>query len=580
MLIRRYEIVKDQKDQLEKLRHSCSHVMAQAVQELFPGTKVAIGPTIEDGFYYDFDSPHRFVIEDFESIEKRMKEIASKNLPFVRSEKSRDEAVEFFANKGENYKIVLAQAIPAGESITFYQHDSFIDLCRGPHLESTGPIKHFKLLNVSGAYWRGDEKNPMLQRIYGTAWFIKDDLDNYLKRLEEAKKRDHRKLGVELDLFSLHEEIGGGLVLWHPKGALVRYLIEEFWRREHLKYGYELVFSPHIARQDLWSVSGHLEWYQEYLYNPMDIDGQKYLIKPMNCPFHITMYNSRLRSYRDLPMRWAELGTVYRYERSGVLHGLLRVRGFTQDDAHLFIRHDQLNEEVERTIRFCLHILRSFGFESFNTYLATRPEKFVGEISAWNEAEAALKRGLEAVGLKYETDAGGGAFYGPKIDLKLVDALGREWQCSTIQVDFQLPERFKLEYVAQDGSRVRPCMIHRALLGSIERFFAVLVEHYAGAFPLWLAPVQVKFINIKEETAAYCEKAAEKLRGESFRVEVDKSKETLNAKIRNATMEKVPVLAIVGKKEQDEESVTLRARNGTNLGMVKLADLAIFLRKM
>ena len=491
---------------LQTLRHSTAHVMADAVKRLFPGAKVTIGPAIETGFYYDFDVPRPFAEDDLARIEAEMQKIVDANYKFERVEIPRDEARETFARMGETYKVEILDAIPADSVITIYRSGDFIDLCRGPHVETTGQIKAFKLLSVAGAYWRGDERNPMLQRIYGTAFFEKKDLADHLHRLEEAKKRDHRRLGKDLDLFSIDETIGGGLVLWHPKGARVRYLTEQFWREEHYAQGYELVSSPHVAREALWNTSGHTGFYKDNMFAGLDIEGQQYLVKPMNCPFHITIFKHGLRSYRDLPLRFAELGTVYRYERSGVLHGLLRVRGFTQDDAHLFMRRDQVPEEIERTLSFCLYILRTFGFTDFKLYLATRPPKYIGEIPQWDEAEQHLLDALKKSGLEYEMDPGGGAFYGPKIDLKLRDAIGREWQCSTIQVDFMLPERFDLTYIGQDGAKHRVVMLHRALLGSLERFFAVLIEHYAGAFPLWLAPVQARVVTISEKQEEWAKK--------------------------------------------------------------------------
>ncbi|HEY3356853.1 MAG TPA: threonine--tRNA ligase [Polyangia bacterium] len=555
---------------LETLNHSAAHIMASAVKRLFPEAKVTIGPAINNGFYYDFDVPRPFTEDDLGRIEDEMRKVVNANLEFQREEIPRDQAIDLFRGMGETYKVEIIEGIPADAPISLYRHGDFVDLCRGPHVDRTSRVKAFKLTSVAGAYWRGDEHRPMLQRIYGCAFPDKTALHEHLRKIEEAKKRDHRKLGKELDLFSIEEEIGGGLVLWHPKGALVRYLIEEFWRREHLKSGYDLVGSPHIARENLWHTSGHLGWYKENMFSGMDVDGQQYLVKPMNCPYHITMYSGKMRSYRDLPLRWAELGTVYRYERSGVLHGLLRVRGFTQDDAHLFIRRDQLNEEIERVIKFCLHILRSFGFENFKVYLATRPAKFAGEVPAWDEAEAALKRGLDATGLSYEMDEGGGAFYGPKIDLKLVDALEREWQCSTIQVDFQLPERFQMEYVAPDGTRQRPSMIHRALLGSIERFFAVLLEHYAGALPLWLAPVQARIVTVSEKAEAFGQEALDRLVAAGVRAEADLSSDKLGAKIRRAQLEKVPYMLVIGDKEVADRGVSPRTRDGKQGALVTL----------
>jgi threonyl-tRNA synthetase len=564
---------------LQTLRHSAAHIMAEAVKRLYPEAKVTIGPSIETGFYYDFDVPRPFTEEDLAKIEAEMARIVEANHRFERLELTRDQAREIFARMGETYKVEILDAIPAGQTITAYRSGEFVDLCRGPHVESTGQLKAFKLLSVAGAYWRGDERNPMLQRIYGTAFFEKKDLEEHLHRLEEAKRRDHRKLGKELDLFSIDETIGGGLVLWHPKGARVRYLAEQFWREEHFAKGYELVGSPHVARDTLWNISGHLSWYKENMYAGMEVEGQQYLVKPMNCPFHITIFKHGLRSYRELPLRFAELGTVYRYERSCVLHGLLRVRGFTQDDAHIFMRRDQLAEELDRTLSFCLHILRTFGFTDFKLYLATRPEKFVGEIPLWDEAEKYLFETLKKSGLEYELDPGGGAFYGPKIDLKLRDAIGREWQCSTIQVDFQLPEKFDLTYVGQDGAKHRVAMIHRALYGSIERFFAVLLEHYAGAFPLWLAPVQARVVTISEKQEEWARTVAQTLHERGFRVDTDLSSDKVGAKIRRAQLEKIPVMLVCGPKEMDAGSVAPRLRDGKQLEVMALADFERWMAK-
>jgi threonyl-tRNA synthetase len=564
---------------LQTLRHSAAHIMAEAVKRLYPEAKVTIGPSIETGFYYDFDVPRPFTEDDLAKIEAEMARIVEANHRFERLELTRDQAREIFARMGETYKVEILDAIPAGQTITAYRSGEFVDLCRGPHVESTGQLKAFKLLSVAGAYWRGDERNPMLQRIYGTAFFEKKDLEEHLHRLEEAKRRDHRKLGKELDLFSIDETIGGGLVLWHPKGARVRYLAEQFWREEHFAKGYELVGSPHVARDTLWNISGHLSWYKENMYAGMEVEGQQYLVKPMNCPFHITIFKHGLRSYRELPLRFAELGTVYRYERSGVLHGLLRVRGFTQDDAHIFMRRDQLAEELDRTLSFCLHILRTFGFTDFKLYLATRPEKFVGEIPLWDEAEKYLFETLKKSGLEYELDPGGGAFYGPKIDLKLRDAIGREWQCSTIQVDFQLPEKFDLTYVGQDGAKHRVAMIHRALYGSIERFFAVLLEHYAGAFPLWLAAVQARVVTISEKQEEWARTVAQTLHERGFRVDTDLSSDKVGAKIRRAQLEKIPVMLVCGPKEMDAGSVAPRLRDGKQLEVMALADFERWMAK-
>jgi threonyl-tRNA synthetase len=555
---------------LQTLRHSAAHIMADAVKRLFPEAKVTIGPSIETGFYYDFDVPRPFTEEDLGRIEAEMHRIAKENHPFERVELTREQARELFARLGETYKVEILDAIPEGQVITAYRSGEFVDLCRGPHIETTGKLGAFKLLSVAGAYWRGDERNPMLQRIYGTAFHTKKELDEHLHRLEEAKRRDHRKLGKELDLFSIDETIGGGLVLWHPKGARVRYLAEQFWREEHYKQGYDLVASPHVARDSLWHTSGHLSFYKENMYAGMEVEGQQYLVKPMNCPFHATMFKHGLRSYRELPLRWAELGTVYRYERSGVLHGLLRVRGFTQDDAHIFMRRDQLAEELDRTLEFCLFILRTFGFTDFKLYFATRPPKYVGELELWDEAERLLLATLQKSGLEFEVDEGGGAFYGPKIDIKLRDAIGREWQCSTIQADFQLPERFDLSYVGQDGAKHRVAMIHRALFGSLERFFAVLIEHYAGAFPMWLAPVQARVLTISEKQETWARNVLGVLQNRGFRVDADLSPDKVGAKIRRAQLEKIPVMLVCGPKEMEAGTVAPRLRDGKQLDPMPL----------
>ena len=564
--------------ELYKIRHSAAHIMAQAVMEMFPGqARIAIGPPIEDGFYYDFELPRQLSPEDFEAIEKRMRQIIAAKHPFIRREVSAEEARRQF--KDQPYKIELIDGLdqggrdeygnPIGEKpvISFYTHDTFTDLCRGPHVEHTGKVNPsaFKLMSVAGAYWRGDSARPMLQRVYGTAWKTAEELEQHLWRIEEAKKRDHRKLGRELDLFSVSDDVGPGLILWHPKGAMIRVLVEDFSRQEHLKNGYEWVFSPHIGRAQLWETSGHLGFYKENMYSPMDIEGEAYYAKPMNCPFHIQIYKSHIRSYRDLPRRYAEYGTVYRYERSGVLHGLTRVRGFTQDDAHIFCRPDQVEAEIARALDFSLFVLRRMGLTDFKAYLATRPEKYVGEIPDWDMAIAALRRAVEKAGLPYEVDEGGGAFYGPKIDLKVNDALGREWQLSTIQFDFNLPERFGLEFIGEDGQPRRPYMVHRALLGSMERFFGVLIEHFAGAFPLWLAPVQVMMIPVADRHIDYAREVAEKLKAQGFRVEVDERGERMQAKIRDAQLQKVPFMLVVGDKDQAAGAVSVRRRTGEDL---------------
>jgi threonyl-tRNA synthetase len=572
--------------QLYRVRHSAAHVMAQAVMEMFPPgeARIAIGPPIENGFYYDFELPRSLTPEDLDTIENRMREIIKENQPFVREEVSAEQAKAEFAN--QPYKIELIEGLEKGGRdeygnplkekpvISFYRDGAFVDLCRGPHVESTGKInpRAIKLMSIAGAYWRGDEKNTMLQRIYGTAWESKDDLHQYLWRLEEAKKRDHRKLGKELDLYSVSEDVGPGLILWHPKGAMIRVLVEDFCRKAHLDNGYEWVFSPHIGRAHLWETSGHLGFYKENMYAAMDIDGEEYYAKPMNCPFHIQIFKSQMRSYRDLPKRFAENGTVYRYERAGVLHGLTRVRGFTQDDAHIFCRPDQVEVEISRALEFSLYILRSFGLTDFKAYLSTMPEKYVGEPADWDKATEALRRAVEAQAIPYETDEGGGAFYGPKIDLKVNDALGREWQLSTIQFDFNLPMRFGLEYVGEDGKPHQPYMVHRALLGSMERFFGVLIEHYAGAFPVWLAPVQAMIVPIADRHVAYAQEVQQQLKAAGIRSEVDESSDRMQAKIRNAQLQKIPYMLVIGDKEAEAGAVAIRLRSGEDLKAKPLAE--------
>lgn len=552
-------ITLDSKEGLEIYRHSTSHIMARAVRELFEGVKVAIGPPIEDGFYYDFDLPHPFTPEDLQRIEKRMWEIVQADRPFIREEMIKEDALRFFGERGEVYKVELIREIPE-DKVTIYRLDGFVDLCRGPHLPSTGWVKAFKLLSIAGAYWRGDERNKMLQRIYGTAFPTKEALDDYLRRIDEAKRRDHRRLGKELGLFSINDDTGAGLILWHPKGAVVRDIIERFWKDEHYRKGYHIVYTPHVAKVDLWKTSGHWEFYRENLYSPMDVEGQDYIVKPMNCPFHIQIYQSLLRSYRDLPIRYAELGTVYRFERSGVLHGLLRVRGFTQDDAHIFCRPDQLDEEITEVLKFTLHMLRVFGFNEFDVYLSTRPDRFVGPLENWERAEAALKVAMERAGLSYKIDPGAGVFYGPKIDIKIKDSLDRYWQCSTIQVDFNLPERFNVTYRAEDDKNHQPIMIHRALMGSLERFFGCLIEHYGGEFPLWLAPVQVIILTVTGRNTSYAQGIFERLKAEGVRVELDTRNEKLGLKIREAELQKIPFMLVIGDKEVEDRRISPRAR--------------------
>jgi threonyl-tRNA synthetase len=549
----------------EIYRHSTSHLMAHAVKDLFPETKLAIGPAIEDGFYYDFDCPVAFAPEDLEKIESRMKELVKQNNYFTRKVLPRNEAIDLFKRINEDYKVELLEEIQ-DETVSLYEEGGFVDLCRGPHLPSTGRIKAFKLLSIAGAYWRGDEKNRMLQRIYGISFDSKEDLKKYLEFLEEVKKRDHRRLGRELDLFSINDDIGPGLILWHPDGAIIRKTIEDFWRNEHLRAGYKLLYTPHIAKLDLWCRSGHVDFYRENMYSPMEIDEVSYEIKPMNCPFHIGIYKSKLRSYRDLPVRYAELGTVYRYERSGVLHGLLRVRGFTQDDAHIFCREDQIEEEIISILDFTLFILGIFGFEAYDIYLSTRPEKYVGTLDKWERATDALKLALDRKGLTYAIDPGEGVFYGPKIDIKIKDSLNRSWQCSTIQVDFNNPERFDVNYRGSDGREHQPTMIHRALMGSLERFFGILIEHYAGAFPLWLAPVQVAVLTIAERHSEYAKDVYARLQNCDIRAEMNDENEKIGYKIREATLRKIPYLVIIGDKEIAEEKITVRRRSGENIG--------------
>ena len=577
--------------ELYRVRHSCAHVMAEAVLEKFPEAKIAIGPAIADGFYYDFELPRALTPEDLDDIESRMKQIIRGNHPFEYKEVTAEEAKQIFAD--QPYKLELIEGLekggvdedgnPSEEKVTIsiYTQDGFTDLCRGPHVASTKEInpKAIKLLNVSGAYWRGDEKRQMLQRIYGTAFEKPEELKDYLWKQEEAKKRDHRKLGKELELFTISEEVGQGLVLWLPKGAKIRKLIENFWSEEHEKAGYEFVYTPHIGKANLWETSGHLGFYKDNMYSPIDIEGQQYFIKPMNCPFHIAIYKNSTKSYRDLPIRYCEEGTVYRYERSGTLHGLTRVRGFTQDDAHLFCREDQMPAEIDRVVEFSIHILRSFGFQEFSAYLSTKPEKSVGDPERWEAAEAALEASLKRHNLPYEVDEGGGAFYGPKIDFKVNDAIGREWQLSTIQFDFNLPERFDVTYVGEDGQLKRPYMIHRALLGSLERFFGVLIEHYAGAFPAWLAPIQVELIPIADRHIDYAKEVADQLRANGIRCEVNAGSDRMNAKIRDAQKQKIPYMLILGDKEAEEKGVSLRMRSGENPGSMFVDEFIALVKK-
>ncbi len=561
-------------DKLEKIRHSMAHVMAEAVVEKFPGTKVAIGPAIENGFYYDFDLPVTLTQDDLEDITERMRRIIKGGYPFTREVVSREKAEKMFSDLGEVYKVELLKAIPEGEEVSLYTQDTFTDLCRGPHVENTSELNPdaFKLLSIAGAYWRGKETNPMLTRIYGTAWENPKQLRLHLKHLEEMEKRDHRKLGRELDLYSTHEEAGPGLIYWHPNGSRIRLAIEDYWRKEHYKNGYEILYTPHLGKSWLWKTSGHLGFYNESMYSPMEVDDNDYYIKPMNCPFHIMIYKTDIRSYRELPLRWAELGTVYRYEKSGALHGLLRVRGFTQDDAHIICTPDQVEDEILEVLKFSLNIWKAFGFKDIKAYLSTRPEKSVGEQEKWDQATNSLKKAIEAENLEFELDEGGGAFYGPKIDLKIKDALGREWQMTTIQFDFNLPERFDMTFVDHDGKEKRPYMVHRALLGSIERFFGVLIEHYGGAFPVWLSPVQVGVIPVAPAFNDYARRVGDALKEHDIRVDVDLSDSRMNAKIRNFQKRKVPYMLILGEKEEQSGSVSVRLRTGKQTNIVPLEE--------
>ena len=549
--------------------------MAHAVLALFPGTQTGVGPATEDGFFYDFMRDTPFTPDDLRVIEEKMLELAKKDLPIQKLTLSKKEALRTFRELGQELKVELIQE-KAGKEVTCYKQDDFIDFCLGPHLPSTGQIKHFKLLSVSGAYWKGDEKGKQLQRIYGTSFYKEKNLKEYLSLLEEAKKRDHRKLGPELDLYSSNEDMGAGLVLWHPNGATIRRIIEDYWREEHIKDGYEFVYAPHVAKLDVWRKSGHTEFY-EAMYPPLLSEGIEYELKPMNCPFHTMVFNSRQRSYRDLPLRWAELGTVYRYERSGVLHGLLRVRGFTVDDAHIFCRGDQLEEEIQRTIFLALRFMKAFGFEEYDVFLATRPEKYVGKVEDWDKATQALEMALKGAKLDFKVDEGEGVFYGPKIDIKVKDVLKRSWQCTTIQLDFNLAERFDLHYVGEDGKLHRPYLIHRAILGSLERFFGILIEHYNGNFPVWLAPVQVVILPIADRHNDYADSLDKTLKENGLRSKVDLRREKVGYKIRDAEIHKIPFLLIVGDKEVKNRTASLRVHTVGDKGE---ADVNEFLEKV
>ena len=554
----------------QKIRHSAAHVMADAVMQLFPDAKMGIGPPTKDGFYYDFEVTNPFTPDDLIKIEKRMSEIISGNHSFDKTTISRADAEHKFEH--QPYKIELIENLESSEPISTYSHGTFEDLCQGPHVETTSDICAFKLLTVAGAYWRGSENNPMLQRIYGTAFESTEALEEHLNKLEEAEKRDHRTLGRALDLFSTHDEIGPGLTIWNPKGATLRSIVEQYWRDLHIQHNYQPVYSPHIGRSNLWETSGHLGFYNENMYAPMEIDEQQYYLKPMNCPFHIMVYKSSLRSYRELPLKLSELGTVYRYERSGVLHGLMRVRGFTQDDAHIFCMPDQIEEEIGKVLDLTFELLEAFGFNNYTIALSTRPEKYVGEIDMWDHATDSLRKAIESRSLKYTIDEGGGAFYGPKIDLNIQDALDRDWQCTTVQFDFNLPERFNLVFQNDSGERAQPYMIHRAILGSIERFIGILIEHYSGAFPVWLAPVQGVIIPISDRHLDYAASVQKALSTSGLRIEVDSRRDRMNAKIRDAQIQKIPYMIVVGDSEEEADSVSVRLRDGTNLGAISVSE--------
>ena len=555
----------------EKIRHSTAHIMADVVTKIYPKTKLAIGPPTKDCFYYDFQVETPITDESLEKIETEMIKVMKQDLKFEYTEYSRSEILDM--HKDEPFKLDVIKDIAEDVPISTYKHGDFEDLCGGPHVESTGMIPAFKLLSVAGAYWRGKEDQPMLQRIYGTAFESNEALDEHLKKIEEANRRDHRNLAKQLDLFSYQDELGPGLIVWHPKGSKLRSTIEDFWKKEHIRYNYDLIYTPHIGKSTLWETSGHLDFYKENMYPVMDLDGQEYYLKPMNCPFHIMYYRNDIRSYRDLPIRIGELGSVYRNERAGVLHGLLRVRGMTQDDAHIFCRPDQIEDEINKVLDLTFHLMKTFGFENFEIMLSTKPEKSVGEIARWDLAIESLKNTLISRGLTYQIDEGGGAFYGPKIDINIEDAIGRLWQCTTVQFDFNLPERFGLNYIGEDGNAHQPYMIHRALLGSLERFIGVLTEHYGGAFPLWLSPIQVSIIPIADRHIDYANNLASKLGASEFRVDVNTKKERMNAKIRSAQMSKIPYMLIIGDKEVESNNISIRHRSGEDLGVMPFDDL-------
>jgi len=564
---------------LPVLRHSCAHLMAQAVLELFPGTQVGVGPALEDSFYYDFLAEQPFTPEDLEAISKRMRHLVKQNIAVRHLLWTKKQAIEYFESHSQPLKVQLINEKVVGDEVSLYQQGDFVDLCRGPHLPSTRFLKHFKLLSVAAAYWKGDEKSHSMQRIYGTVFPDEQSLDAYLTFLKEAAARDHRKLGKDLDLFSIQNDVGAGIVLWHPKGAMIRHQLESYWKDAHLANGYELVNSPHIAKLDLWETSGHNGFYRESMFPTIEFDNVEYQLKPMNCPFHLTIFKSRNRSYKEMPFRWAELGTVYRYERSGVLHGLMRVRGFTQDDAHIFCTPAQLEDEIGRLLNFTLDMLKTFGFDAVDVFLSTQPETSVGSQDKWDLATKALQNTLEKQGVKYQVDPGEGVFYGPKIDIKIKDILGRSWQCSTIQVDFNLPERFSLKYSDDQGTLQQPIMIHRALLGSLERFFGILIEHYAGFFPLWLAPVQAAVLPVTDRTVAYASEVAETLRQEGIRVETDLRSEGIGRKIRDAEMQKVPYIVIVGDDEQNGKYLSYRVHKQGDKGKINMDQFVNLLKK-
>ena len=566
---------------IDKLRHSCSHIMAQAVKELWPEIKVTIGPAIETGFYYDFDKKDPFSDDDLLKITKKMRQIIERKPAFTHNLMDRNDAIKMFADMGETYKVELINGIP-DEKVSIYKTgNEWFDLCKGPHVSDAGQIKGFKLLSVAGAYWRGDETKPMLQRIYGTAFFSQKELDDYLKMLEEAQKRDHRKIATQLDLFHIyHETAGAGLIFYHPPGALLRKIIEDYIKNKHLERGYDLVSTPNILKGKLWEISGHAGHYKENMYY-FKVDNEDYAVKPMNCPGHILIFQSKVRSYRDLPIRYFELGTVYRQEKAGVLHGLLRVRGFTQDDAHIFCRLDQIKEEVIKVLDFVFEIMNDFGFHDLEIELSTQPENSMGEQKNWDLATQALKDSLEAKGIKYKIDEGGGAFYGPKIDIKLKDAIGRQWQCGTVQCDFNLPERFELKYIDENGAQARPIMLHRALLGSLERFIGTMIEHYAGNFPVWLAPTQIAIIPIKAEQNEFAQRIKQELHAHGIRVMIDSSNETLGKRIREATLKKIPYVLVIGQKELETAQVSVRKRGNEDLGVMSLeAFKAVVLKEI